>query len=79
MLQYIKVLQSNEGYHRIAILQYTANYLFLQRTLTVYLFCDITRTLAGLKEGLRATHMYICSLAKGTDSGNVSHSGPDIR
>ena len=44
MLQYIEVIQSTIGlqhfnilgYHRIAILQYIANYLFLQRTLTVY-------------------------------------------
>ena len=46
MFQYNEVLQSNEGYHiglqhfnilgyhRIAILQYIANHLFLQRTLT---------------------------------------------
>ena len=31
-LQHFDIL----GYHRIAILQYIANYLFLQRTLTVY-------------------------------------------
>ena len=31
----------------------------------------------GLVQGLRVTLMYICSLAKGTDSDNVRHSGPD--
>ena len=31
-LQHFNIL----GYHMIAILQYIANYLFLQRTLTVY-------------------------------------------
>ena len=32
----------------------------------------------GLVQGLRVTLMYICSLAKGTDSDNVRHAGPDI-
>ena len=34
----------------------------------------------GLVQGLRVTLMYIsiCGLAKGTDSDNVRHSGPDI-
>ena len=44
----------------------------------LYLFCDINCTPRGLVQGLRVTLMYICSLAKGTDSDNVRHSGPDI-
>ena len=31
-----------------------------------------------LLQGLRVTFMFICSLAKGFDSDNVRHSGPDI-
>ena len=31
----------------------------------------------GLVQGLRVTLMYINGLAKGTDSDNVRHSGPD--
>ena len=41
VLQKKEVLQSNEGYHRIATLQYIANNLFLQRTLTVDHFFDL--------------------------------------
>ena len=44
-LQHFNIL----GYHRIAILQYIANYLFLQRTLTVRLVLDF----AGFCEGER--------------------------
>ena len=43
------------------------------------IFCVISIVLpGGLVQGLRVTLMYICSLAKGTDSDNVRHSGPDI-
>ena len=34
--------------------------------------------LGGLVQGLRVTLMYINGLAKGTDSDNVRHSGPNI-
>ena len=46
-LQYFNIL----GYHRIAILQYIANYLFLQRTLTVQLNTEApeVKDVAGLK------------------------------
>ena len=39
--------------------------------------CDIMCTPGGLIQGLRVTLMYISSLAKGTDSDNARHSGPD--
>ena len=43
------------------------------------IFCVISIVLpGGLVQGLRVTLMYTCSLAKGTDSDNVRHSGPDI-
>ena len=38
------------------------------------LLCDIK---CGLVQGFRVTLMYINSLAKGTDSDNIRHSGPD--
>ena len=42
----------------------------------VYLVISIVLP-GGLVQGLRVTLMYTCSLAKGTDSDNVRHSGPD--
>ena len=41
-------------------------------------FCVISSVHpGGLVQGLRVTLMYINGLAKGTDSDNVRHSGPD--
>ena len=52
--------------------------LSLSKTSKSQLFCVISSVHpGGLVQGLRVTLMYINSLAKGTDSDNVRHSGPD--